>query len=75
MSIVLVVNPASDREFARLARASLEGVTSPGALEAALRAAYPRCVVRPRLISNERFVVWYVYREGHWVPRDPVEEG
>ena len=33
-----------------------------------LRERYPLAVVRPRDLSSERTAVWYVYREGSWVP-------
>jgi len=36
-------------------------------LELRLRRSYPDAVVRPRDLSNEPYVVWYVYRDGHWV--------
>jgi hypothetical protein len=66
----LVVSPPSDGKFAELASALLDDASTPASLEAALRRTYPRCVVRPREISAERYVVWYVYRDGHWVPSE-----
>jgi hypothetical protein len=30
-------------------------------------------VVRARDLAGERPVVWYVYRDGHWVGRDRNE--
>jgi hypothetical protein len=41
--------------------------SQPEELEAMLRDSYPRAVVRPRALSGETLVVWYVYRDGHWV--------
>jgi hypothetical protein len=35
-------------------------------LQAALRHSYPRAVVRDRDLTGDP-LVWYVYREGHWV--------
>jgi hypothetical protein len=66
----LVVSPQSDGEFVDLAYSLLDDESTPASLEAAMRRTYPRCVVRPREISAERYVVWYVYRDGHWVPSD-----
>jgi hypothetical protein len=44
------------------------GAMEAGELERRLRTSYPSAVVRPRDLANEPFVVWYVYRDGHWVP-------
>jgi hypothetical protein len=66
----LVTNPAGDRAFRAAAQAALETTQSIGDFEKVLRAAYPRAVVRARELSGERSVVWYVYREGHWVAAD-----
>ena len=41
---------------------------SPAELEALVRPEYPRLVVRARSLEHESVVVWYVYREGYWVP-------
>jgi len=38
-----------------------------------MRPEYPRIVVRARLLDHESVVVWYVYREGYWVPA-PVDD-
>ena len=65
----LFLNPADDLAFAgEVERLMADAIGDAGELERRLRAAYPRAVVRPRDLSNEPFVVWYVYREGHWVP-------
>src|SRR3954464_12773080 len=40
----------------------------PAELEAMVRPQYPRLVVRARSLEHESVVVWYVYREGYWVP-------
>ena len=65
---VLITNPDSDDAFRAAAHEAIEsGAASPPALQAALRVAYPNAVVNPREISTELRVVWYVYREGHWI--------
>ena len=46
---------------------------TPSDLEALMRPDYPRIVVRARALEHESVVVWYVYREGYWVPA-PVED-
>ena len=69
MNPVLIINPASDATFAADAHARLEaGATTPMRLQRSLREAYPRAVVRARELSSEPSEVWYVYREGTWVP-------
>jgi hypothetical protein len=65
----LFLNPIDDAAFvAEVGRAMGEGVAEAADLEVRLRRAYPNAIVRPRGLSNEPFVVWYVYRDGHWVP-------
>jgi hypothetical protein len=65
----LFLNPTDDSEFAaEVERMMGEGIVDAADLQKRLRAAYPRAVVRPRGLANEPFVVWYVYRDGHWVP-------
>jgi hypothetical protein len=72
----LLVNPQSD---ARL-RATLDAVLdehapgTPAELEALVRPEYPRLVVRARSLEHESVVVWYVYREGYWVPATTDEQ-
>jgi hypothetical protein len=64
----LFLNPADDLAFAaEVERLMEEGVAEADELERRLRASHPDAVVRPRDLSNEPFVVWYVYRDGHWV--------
>ena len=64
---VLVLNPTSDQAFRRDVDEAIEaGASSPEALAEALRAAYPRLVVRRRELSAEPQAVWYVYRDGAW---------
>jgi hypothetical protein len=69
----LVSNPADDLAFASAAEAALEEGQSPSELQVLLRREYPRAVVRARDLAGERPVVWYVYRDGHWVGRDRNE--
>ena len=72
---VLVTNPAADRAFNTMAEAVLEEGQSAEEFQALLRRRYPMAVVRPRELSGERRVVWYVYRDGHWVARHDAEQG
>ena len=64
----LFLNPIGDAEFvADVERAMEQGLVEAADLERELRRTYPNAIVRPRGLSNEPFVVWYVYRDGHWV--------
>jgi hypothetical protein len=75
MQTVLVINPASDAAFTADAHAQLEaGADTPARLQAALRTAYPRAVVRARELSSEANAVWYVYREGSWIPSSGADD-
>jgi hypothetical protein len=67
---ILILNPGDDAAFAGYAQelASVGGLT-PEALQRGLRERYPGAAVRPRDLSSERTTVWYVYRDGRWVPR------
>ena len=65
----VIINPADDPQFEELANALAERYDTPEELAEALREHYPRANARPRAISGEP-EAWYVYREGHWVPRD-----
>jgi hypothetical protein len=62
----LVTNPTDDDAFATAAASALAEVRTTDELQAALRRDYPRAVVRARDLVGDP-VVWYVYREGHWV--------
>jgi hypothetical protein len=67
--VVVVLNPAGDAEFrAAVDAAQMAGVASPSDLEARLRPVVPRIVVRRRELDGEPVEVWYVYRDGHWIP-------
>jgi len=64
---ILVLNPRSDRSFVTFVNhVAQEDLTTAAALEARLREQFPRAVVRPRALSGEDLIVWYVYRDGHW---------
>jgi len=62
----LVINPADDLEFARLARSLVENGTSPEGLERLLSRRFPHVAVHRRELSSERIEIWYVYRDGRW---------
>lgn len=68
MRPTLVVNPVGDRAFRAFAEQQLdEGDQMIPAFQARLRAQYPGAVVRARELAAESRVIWYVYRDGHWV--------
>jgi hypothetical protein len=72
---VLIVNPATDLAFLCLAERALDtGPLVPGQLQERLRVTYPQTLVRARDLSGERGEIWYVYREGHWIPSAPIKE-
>lgn len=50
------------------------GDGDPHAMQRRLRAAYPAAVVRPRELSSEAAVIWYVYRDGRWTPAETTQE-
>jgi hypothetical protein len=75
-SISIVRNPANDRVFARAVEEIAEsGVTDPEVAQERLRERYPQAVVRPRDLAGETSGVWYVYRDGHWIPGDSGGDG
>jgi hypothetical protein len=71
----LVINPSDDVAFRDLAEGALQEGQSTQELEEILRRGYPRAVVRARDLAGERRVVWYLYREGHWVARHDRSQG
>jgi hypothetical protein len=72
----LVVNPADDKDFAEAVNVAVsEADRSPETVAATLRADYPNVVVRARTLAGEPFPMWYVYRDGHWVPPGRTNEG
>ena len=71
----LVTNPADDAAFRDEAEAALQEGQSTADLQDILRGSYPRAVVRARELAGERQVVWYVYRDGHWIARNDRDQG
>ena len=64
----LILNPREDANFVALANVLLkDGHRTPARLEAGLRAHYPRARVHVRALSGESDLVFYVYRDGHWI--------
>jgi hypothetical protein len=69
MKPILVANPATDSVFVSFADMLVDhGARSPAALEDRLRTEYPRAVVHERVLAGESATIWYVYRDGRWVP-------
>jgi hypothetical protein len=67
----LLIIPGSDRQLTeRAERLVSNGIETVEALASALRGAYPRIKVRERSLSHEAVTVWYVYREGSWIPSE-----
>ena len=66
----LLVNPPTDARLRETLDAMLDEhlPSSPAELQDLVRPHYPRIVVRARQLEHEALVVWYVYREGYWVP-------
>jgi len=65
----LHLNPSDDQAFAGVvARLFNGGLRDAGEFQRRLRATYPGALVRPRDLAHEPFVVWYVYRDGRWIP-------
>lgn len=65
----LTLNPSDDQAFTAAAHAvASSGAASPELLQAGLRATWPKAVVRRRDLAGEVITIWYVYRDGHWVP-------
>ena len=67
----IVRNPPDDRAFEEQINTLLDDAADdPAVLQQRLRKLYPRAVVRPRELAGEPLTVWYVYRDGRWVPRE-----
>ena len=76
MRPILILNPRHDAEFVdRVRRVEPDGLRVPEDLIVPLRAWYPDIVVRPRELSSEPVVVWYVYRDGRWTSEGSRKEG
>jgi len=71
----LITNPADDAAFHDDAEAVLDDGQSIDEFQAMLRRGYPRAVVRSRDLAGESQLVWYVYRDGHWVARHDRGQG
>ena len=70
MPTTLVLNPRDDARFVALAEKTVaDGVESPFDLQTRLRQDYPDAVVRARDLDGEALSIWYVYRDGHWTPK------
>jgi hypothetical protein len=73
---ILILNPRQDPEFVdRVRRIEANGLGTPDDLIDPLRVWYPGIVVRPRELSSEPAVVWYVYRDGRWTSEGSRMEG
>ena len=71
MPLTLVLNPRDDPRFVGLAEAIVtDGVEAPAELQIRLRQAYPNAIVRARELDGEAQSIWYVYRDGHWIPAE-----
>lgn len=69
MRPTLILNPADDEAFSETAHAIMdEGVSNEADLERRLRAVFPLATVHARELAAEPILIWYVYRDGHWVP-------
>ena len=69
----LHLNPSDDSTFAGVVTRLLNGgLRDAGEFQLRLRDTYPGALVRPRDLAHEPFVVWYVYRDGRWIPPDVV---
>jgi hypothetical protein len=71
MPASILVNPASDATFKRLAEThAARGPESPEDLEDRLRQSYPRARVVEGISSDATSERWYVYRDGRWINPD-----
>jgi hypothetical protein len=68
MKPTLIANPAEDGIFAVFAQVLVDhGATSIEELERRLRGIYPDATVHARELAGEPVLIWYVYRDGHWI--------
>ena len=65
---ILVINPRTDASFVTFVREHVADHPDddPPALERRLKERHPAAMVRARVLANEPWTVWYVYRDGHW---------
>ncbi len=68
MTRTLIINPRTDPAFVATVESEGQHSPTPDNLESRLHALYPKAVVRPRQLANEAMDIWYVYRDGRWVP-------
>ena len=67
----LHLNPSDDQAFAAVvSRLLARGPHDASEFQSRLREKYPGALVRPRDLAHEPFVLWYVYRDGRWIPPD-----
>ena len=74
----LVVNPATDGVFAAFVQLVVDDdAPSIADFERRVQALYPAAMVHARELADEPVLIWYVYRDGHWVstPRVPERRG
>ena len=70
MPTTLVLNPRDDARFVALAEGMVaDGVESPARPSGSPAQDYPDAVVRARDLDGEALSIWYVYRDGHWTPK------
>lgn len=73
---VLVINPRDDTAFVAAAESQLDACNhSIARFQDGLRASFPDAFVRARDLSGESTVVWYLFRDGHWVNGRRVDAG
>ncbi|MEP7378414.1 MAG: hypothetical protein ABI725_02520 [Chloroflexota bacterium] len=73
---VLIINPRSDEVFGRDVASLAEGAWLPAELQSRLRdQGYPLALVRARELAGQVEAIWYVYREGHWIPDERDTRG
>lgn len=74
MRPTLIVNPSTDGLFGTYAETLVDhGAATTAELEHRLRTIYPRAIVHARELAGEAGLIWYVYRDGHWIdPRNPA---
>jgi hypothetical protein len=67
---VLVVNPRTDASFVAFVHDQVSSLhdIDPLSLQVRLRERHPAATVHARLLSSEPSIIWYVYRDGRWVP-------
>jgi hypothetical protein len=69
---VLVVNPRTDSLFVEYVRKQIDDLpdAEPHVLEQRLRKHHPAATVHARVLAGEPTTVWYVYRDGRWIPSE-----